>query len=49
MSKTCPEGHTKVDILTSQNRYWCFECRKFYPFPLKKGKKSILIKGLVGK
>jgi len=47
--KECPKGHKPIDILYSQNRIWCFECRCFYNFPLKPGKKSILIKGLKGK
>jgi len=46
--KACPLGHTILDPHYSTNRYWCFECRKFYPFPLRDGKKSILIEGLVG-
>lgn len=48
MDKTCPKGHKPVDLLFSQQRMWCFTCKKFYPFELKSGKKSLLIKGLVG-
>lgn len=50
MEAICPHCKSKVtDALTSINKIFCAECNKFYPFPLKKGKKSILIKGLVGK
>ena len=46
----CPNcGGTYFDPLTSMNKLWCFKCERFYPFPLKEGKKSILIDGLVGK
>jgi len=48
MSKRCPKGQDKLDILSSVDKYWCFKCRKLYPYPLKKGKKSILIKGRIG-
>lgn len=44
----CPKGHTTLVRLVSQNRYWCCECRYYYPFKLKEGQKSVLIKGLVG-
>lgn len=46
--KTCPFGHKPVDLLFSMNKLWCFECKEFYDFKLKKGKKSILIKNLKG-
>lgn len=49
MKKKCEIcGKAPIDLLFSQNRYWCFHCRKFYPFELKPGQKSILIKGLKG-
>jgi len=46
--KECPKGHKIVDILYSQNRIWCLECKKFYDFKLKTGQKSLLIKNLKG-
>ena len=45
----CPKGHKNVDYMTRFNEMWCPHCVKFYPYKLKKNKKSLLIKGLVGK
>ena len=46
---SCPKCGTKrIDPLTSMNKMWCYECEEFFPFPLKGGKKSVLIDGYVG-
>ncbi len=49
INKKCQVCKGKVDLLFSLNKMWCFECKKFYDFKLKKNKKSILIKGLIGR
>jgi len=49
MKVKCPVcGSTIVDVMFSTSEMWCCECKKIYPFVLKKGKKSILIKNKVG-
>lgn len=41
-------GNSPIDTFSSTHTYWCFHCKKFYPWPLDYGQKSILIHGLIG-
>ncbi len=42
-------GSSVIDTLTSMAKYYCCECKEFYPFELKEGQHSVLIKNKVGK